>query len=166
FRQGGRTVLSRINNLNDLRNSGVVADLAPGVAYRFRVSINIFNPVRGSTLHITPEPGTSGQSYSMSTGDLLDAVKANSYVFDAGGEEYWLLYGTDVDPNTDQLASTRSFLFIHENGLSSRAWPVAETSLPVDAPRSVTLDQTSIVAKRASDGFLYLYDSGGSLAAR
>ncbi|MDE2292947.1 MAG: hypothetical protein KGL53_12770, partial [Elusimicrobia bacterium] len=49
FRQGDRLVLARINNVNDLRKDGVVARLDERTAYRFKVNVNIFSPVRGST---------------------------------------------------------------------------------------------------------------------
>src|SRR4029077_2095639 len=109
-----------------------------GVTYNFHVSINIFNPVRGSTMEIHASQGTQGPDHDISTGEILDLLHAKSFVFSARGSEYWMLHGTDVDPNTNALANTRSLLFIHYAGTSTKAYPVAEASLPVGQPTNVT----------------------------
>lgn len=166
FRQGDTLLLQRIKDLNELRGDGIVARLDERTAYRFKVSINIFSPVRGSTLNITPEPGTAGPKHSMKTGALLDAIKRESFVFKAEGKEYWTLYGTDVDPATDRLSDTRSLLFINEAGMSSKAWPVAETALPEGAPTAVSLENTKLVMVRA-DGKLSIHSAAaGAPSAR
>ena len=165
FRQGDKVVLQKIKDVNELRGAGIVARLDANTAYRFKVNINIFSPVRGSTLKITPEPGTSGPSHQMKTGALLDGIKAKSFVFNADGNEYWMLYGTDVDPATERLAESRSLLFIHEDGLSSKAWPVAESALPVGAAVAVTLDKTKLVLTRGADGVLRIAQPDAAFVA-
>ena len=138
FRQGQHLVIAPLgDDLNRLRGDGINATVEPGVVYNFKVSINIFNPVRGSTLNITPVSGTRGPKHSLKTGELLDSVKAHSTVFSSDGVEYWSLYGTDVDPATNSLAKTRSFLFIHMDGMNSKAWPLAQDSLALDTPSGV-----------------------------
>lgn len=138
FRQGQRLVIAPLgDDLNRLRGDGINATVEPGVVYNFKVSINIFNPVRGSTLNISPVNGTRGPKHSLKTGELLDSVKAHSTVFSSDGIEYWGLHGTDVDPATNTLAKTRSFLFIHMDGMNSKAWPLAQDSLPLDTPAGV-----------------------------
>lgn len=167
FRQGDVLKLHRLKDLNELRGDGVVVRVDERTAYRFKVSINIFSPVRGSTLNITPEAGTQGPSHKMKTGAVLDAVKRESFVFKANGKEYWTLFGTDVDPATDRLSDTRSLLLINENGLSSKAWPVAETALPEGAPTAVTLEETKLVMTRGADGRLAIAAAAkGSPSAR
>lgn len=151
-------VIAPLGDLNRLRGDGINITIAPGVTYNFRVSINIFNPVRGSTLHITAVSGTQGPSHEMSTGDLLDAVKGKSYVFSSNDNEYWLLHGTDVDAATNKLGNTRSFLFIHEAGMSSKAWPVAESALPADKPTTVAFGDNSVILTRTSAGQLLIND--------
>ncbi|TBR20753.1 hypothetical protein EPO15_12200 [bacterium] len=167
FQRGDVLVLRRLKDLNELRGSGVVVKIDDKTTYRFKVSINIFSPVRGSTLNITPEPGTAGPKHAIKTGAVLDAVKRESFVFKAEGKEYWALFGTDVDPATDRLAETRSLLFINEAGMSSKAWPVAETALPEGAPTAVSLENTKLVMVRGADGRLSIYQPGkGSPSAR
>lgn len=160
FRQGETLLLHRLKDLNELRGDGVVVRIDQRTAYRFKVSINIFSPVRGSTLNITPEAGTQGPAHKMKTGAVLDAVKGESFVFKAEGKEYWALFGTDVDPATDRLAQSRSLLFINEAGMSSKAWPVAETALPAGAPTAVTLENTKLVMVRGADGRLSIHAAG------
>lgn len=150
-------VLKRIDDLNRLRGDGVVVQADDQTQYRIKVSINIFSPVRGSTVNIDPVNGTRGPSHKLKTGAVLDAVKANTFVFKTGGKEFWLAYGTDVDPATDRLAATRSLLFVHEAGLDSKAWPVAESQLPLDQAVGIDLGGTQLSLVLASDGNLRLY---------
>jgi hypothetical protein len=154
FQQSSNLVIRPLGDLNRLRGEGIDVTIAPGLVYHFHVSINIFNPIRGSTLEIHAAQGTRGPDHDIKTGTVLDAVKAKSYIFNADGNEYWVLYGTDVDANTNQLANTRSLLFIHEAGTSTKAWPVAEGSLPVGQPTSVTFGDNSYVLTRSADGQL------------
>lgn len=150
-------LLRRIEDLNRLRGEGIVVQIDANTQYRAKVSINIFNPVRGSTLSLDPVNGTQGPAHKIKTGVVLDAVKAHSYVFKAGGKEFWLLYGTDVDPKTDQFAATRSLVFVHEAGLDSKAWTLAEAQLTPDRPVAVDLGGTSVTLVRASDGTLRIH---------
>ncbi len=156
FEQKPKLVIAPLGDLDRLRGEGVDVAVAPGVTYNFRIVVNIFDPVRGSTLKITPVRGTQGPRHDVKTGVVLDAVKARSFVFSSGGVEYWMLYGTDVDPATNTLAKTRSLLFIREAGLSSKAWPVAETSLPVGQPTSATFGDQSFVLTRTAEGELLI----------
>ncbi|MBI3547607.1 MAG: hypothetical protein HY078_01005 [Elusimicrobia bacterium] len=152
FRRPGVLLIKRINNIQDLRGRGVDVQLDGQTTYNFKVEINIFNPVRNSKLKISPVSGTRGPAHEMTTGDLLDSWKARSFVFESRGKEYWLLYTTDVDKNTDQLANTRSFVYFHENGMNSKFWPVAEQKVIVGQPLSVDLGGNSITMNRAADG--------------
>jgi hypothetical protein len=151
LRDGADLRLAPLGDLNRLRGEGVDIQVEKGVVYNFHLSINIFNPVRGSTFEIRPARGTGGQSYALKTGALLDAVRDRSFVFSAGGAEYWTLYGTDVDAATGGLAATRSFLFVHLDGLKSNAWPLAEASLPVGQPRRVTFRSDLVLARSADE---------------
>ncbi len=167
FRRGEILVLHRIKDLNELRGDGVVVRIDDRTAYRFKVSINIFSPVRGSTLNITPEAGTQGPKHALKTGAVLDAVKREAFVFKAEGKEYWALFGTDVDPATDRPAQTRSLLIINEAGMSSKAWPIAETALPEGTPTAVSLENTKLVMTRGADGRLSINAAGkGAPTAR
>jgi hypothetical protein len=156
FSNGSRLVIAPLGDLNRLRGDGIDVTVEPGVVYNFHVSINIFNPVRGSTLEIHAANGTSGPDHDINTGDLLDAIKAKSFVFNADGNEYWMLYGTDVDPATNTLGKTRSFAFIHEAGMSTKAWPMAESSLPEASPVGVTFGDKRLVLLRTADGALQI----------
>ena len=122
--------------------------------YNFKVSINIFNPVRGSTLEMTPTAGTSGPDQSIKTGPLLDAVRARATLMTLNGEEYWIFYGRDALPEGGGFATTRSFLFVHMNGLSSKAWPLAEASLKPNAAAVVDLGGAKISVTLTSSGEL------------
>jgi hypothetical protein len=154
FSERGETVLGPIGNLNDLRGNGVNVRLDAATVYNFKVNINIFSPVRGSTLAMAPTAGTSGPDQSVKTGSLLDAVRARSTVMNVGGEEYWIFYGRDALPGGGGFAPTRSFLFVHMNGLSSKAWPLAESSLQPDAAGVVDLGGTKVSVTRTSAGEL------------
>lgn len=136
---------------------GVDVTIAPGVVYNFRIVIEYFNPIRGSTLHIKPVQGTQGASHEIKTGVLLDAIKSKSYVFRANNKEYWLLHGTDVDPATNTLATTKSLLFFHLNGTSSKGWPIAESSLKDGQGVAVNLGGTNLVLLRTPEGELLIH---------
>ena len=151
LRDGADLRIAPLGDINRLRGEGVDIQVENGVVYNFHLSINIFSPVRGSTFDIRPARGTSGPSYGIKTGALLDAVRDRSFVFSANGAEYWALYGTDVDPATGRLASTRSFLFVHMDGLSSKAWPLAEAALPAGQPRRVSFLSDLVLSRSESD---------------
>jgi len=163
LRDADEIQLHRIEDLNSLRGSGVVIEVADKTFYRIKVSVNIFSPTRGSTVKIDPERGTRGPKHRTKTGKVLDAVERESYVFKTRGKEFWMLYGTDVDPETNLFADTRSFLVVHEDGLSSKAWPVAESKLPVDQAVSVDLGGTKVVMRRTSSGQLMISEPGKSI---
>lgn len=146
--------IAPLGDLNRLRGDGINITIAPSTTYNFKVVINIFNPVRGSTLKITPVSGTAGPKHEMKTGVVLDAIKAKSFVFKANGKEYWLLMGTDIDPATNAYAKTKSFLFINEAGMDTKAWPLAEASLEPGKPVNVDLNGTQLVLVKSPEGEL------------
>ncbi len=154
FTDRAGTQLGPLGDLNALRGSGVSLRLDPATAYNFRVSINIFNPVRGSTLWMAPVAGTSGPTQSVGTGTLLDAARARATVASLGGDEYWIFYGSDVRPDGAGFAPTRSFLFVHMDGLSSKAWPLAEASLTPGVTATVDLGGTTVRVTRTADALL------------
>ncbi len=152
------TTLAALGDLNRLRGEGVNARLDAATVYNFKVSINIFSPVRGSTLKMTPAQGTRGPQNDVKTGNLLDAIRAKSVVFKAHGQEIWMLYGADAKPDASGFATTRSLLFIKEDGLSSKAWPLAESKLPVDTAVAVDLGGLKFTLTRAAGGELVIRD--------
>jgi len=154
FAESGGTALAPIGSVNDLRGNGVNARVDAATVYNFKVNINIFSPVRGSTLAMSPVAGTAGPAQSVKTGALLDAVRARAALMTLGGEEYWIFYGRDALPGGGGFAPTRSFLFVHMNGLSSKAWPLAEGALTPDAPSVVDLGGVRIAVTRTAAGEL------------
>ncbi|MBI4059823.1 MAG: hypothetical protein HY403_00175 [Elusimicrobia bacterium] len=140
FSDAKTTTLAPLGDLNRLRGAGVDARIDANTVYNFRVQVNIFNPVRGSTLKMTPVQGTRGPQNDVKTGPVLDAIQARALVFKARGRELWLFYGTDAKPDASGFADTRSFLFIMEEGLSSKVWPLAEAKLPLGSNAVVDLD--------------------------
>ena len=156
FTDAKTTTLAALGDLNRLRGEGVDARIDAGTVYNFKVSVNIFSPVRGSTLKMTPVQGTRGPQNDVKTGALLDAIRAHSLVFKAHGQELWMFYGADAKPDASGFADTRSFLFIHEDGLSSKAWPLAESKLPIDATVSVSLGAIKINMTRSAAGELII----------
>ena len=149
FRQGSRVHLAPLD-IGRLR-SGVDIEIEPGLVYNFKISPNIFDPVRRSTLKLRPARGTSGRSHDIKTGDILDAARALSFVFSAEDAEYWVFYGTDVDPSTGQFGSSRSLLFVRYDGLNSRAWPLAEDALPLAQAMRVQLSSPLILTRTPSE---------------
>jgi hypothetical protein len=154
FQQAGSLLIAPLGDLNRLRGEGVDIQIEPGVVYNFKVSINIFDPVRGSTLQAHAVRGTRGPNHDIKTGTVLDLVKEKSAIFNADGNEYWVLHGTDVDPATNKLVDSRSLLFIHEAGMSTKAWPVAESALPAGQPTTVSFGDNQYVLTRSADGRL------------
>lgn len=152
FTDANSSTLAALGDLNRLRGEGVNARIDANTVYNFKVSINIFSPVRGSTLKMTPVSGTRGPQNDVKTGNLLDAIKAKSVVFKAHGQELWMFYGADAKPDASGFADTNSFLFIKEDGLSSKAWPLAAAKLTVDAPFVVDLGGNKITLTRTSAG--------------
>ena len=142
-----------VGDLNQLRGNGVDARIDGSTVYNFRVQINIFNPVRGSTLAMTPAEGTRGDSHSLKTGALLDAVRARATLMTLNGSEYWIFYGRDAAASGG-FAKTRSFLFVHMDGLSSKAWPLAESALTPNASSVVDLGGEKIAVTLSSAGEL------------
>jgi hypothetical protein len=154
FSDADSTTLAAIGQPKQLIGDGVDARIDAKTVYNFRVSIDIFNPTRGSTLEMTPTNGTAGPSSSLNTGSLLDAVRARAAVFTAGGVEYWLFYGRDALPDGSGLARTRSLLFVHEDGTSTQAWPLAASALAPGATSSVNLGATTVALTLGADGTL------------
>lgn len=154
FTDRAGTVLGPLGDLNRLRGDGVPVRIDASTVYNFRVSINIFSPVRGSTLHMDPVQGTVGPSHDLSTGSLLDAIRARATLMTLGGEEYWIFYGRDALAGGGGFAATRSFLFVHMNGLSSKAWPLAEGALKVGTPAVVNLGAEKASVLLTADGKL------------
>jgi len=154
FSDAKATALAPIGDMNRLRGAGVNARVDAKTVYNFKVSVNIFSPVRGSTLKMSPVQGTAGPAHDMKTGALLDAIKAKSFVFKAKGVELLLSYDADVLPDGSGFAGTNSFLFTKEDGLSSKAWPLAEAKLPLDANAVVDLGGIKLTLSRSSSGEL------------
>lgn len=156
FSDAKATALAPMGDLNRLRGAGVDARVDAKTVYNFKVVVNIFSPVRGSTLKMTPVQGTAGPAHDMKTGALLDAIKAKSLVFKAKGQELLLSYDADVLPDGSGFAATNSFLFTKEDGLSSKAWPLAEAKLPLDASAVVDLGGIKLTLTRTSAGELVI----------
>jgi len=152
----GATTLAALGDLNRLRGAGVDVRVDGSTVYNFKVSINIFSPVRGSTLKMTPVQGTRGPQNDVKTGAVLDAIKAKSFVFKARGQELWLLYGRDAKPDASGYADTRSLLFVKEDGLSSKAWPLAESRLPPGVASAVDLGGLKLTLTRTAAGELLI----------
>lgn len=154
FSDAKSTVLGALGDLNQLRGNGVNIRIDAGTVYNFRVKANIFNPARGSTFKMSPAAGTGGPAHDMKTGALLDAAKARAALFSANNQEFWVFYGRQVLPDGSGFAEARSFLFVHEAGLSSKAWPLAESALTVGSPAVVDLGGTRVSLTRTAEGFL------------
>jgi hypothetical protein len=156
FTDGAGTTLGAIGSLSDLRGKGVDVRIDASTVYNFRIEVgSIFDdPVHKSILHTTPTAGTRGPSYHMTTGALLTTTRAKSAVISVDGDEYWIFYGRDALTNGSGFADTRGFLITHEAGMSTKAWPVAESSLPVDAPTVVDLGGVQLQMTRTSGGEL------------
>ena len=156
FTDAKGSALAPLGDLNRLRGEGINARIDAKTVYNFKVIVNIFSPVRGSTLKMTPVQGTAGPSHEMKTGALLDAIKAKSFVFKAKGQELLLSYDADVLPDGSGFAATNSFLFTKEDGLSSKAWPLNESKLPLDTPGVVDLGGIKLTLTRTSAGELII----------
>ncbi len=156
FSDAKATTLAPLGDMNRLRGPGVDARVDAKTVYNFKVVVNIFSPVRGSTLKMTPVQGTAGPKHEMKTGALLDAIKARSFVFKAKGVELLLSYDSDVLPDGSGFAATNSFLFTKEDGLSSKAWPLAESKLPLDTGAVVDLGGIKLSLTRTSAGELII----------
>lgn len=156
FTDAKATSLAPLGDMNRLRGAGINARVDAKTVYNFKVVVNIFSPVRGSTLKMTPAQGTAGPPHDMKTGALLDAIKARSFVFKAKGVELLLSYDADVLPDGSGFAATNSFLFTKEDGLSSKAWPLSESKLPLDAPAVVDLGGIKLTLTRTSAGELVI----------
>lgn len=145
FTDARGTILSPMGNPRDLINNGVDVRVDAQSTYTLSVSIDIFNPVRGSTFQMTPDGNSPGQTYSMSTGQLLDDVRARAAVFSTSdGTQYWLFYGSDARAGGG-FSGTRSLLFVHEAGTSTKAWPLAQSALKPGVPASVNLGGNAVV---------------------
>ena len=62
-------------------------------------------------------------------------------------------------PDGSGYADTRSFLFIKEDGLSSKAWPLAESALAPDVPAVVDLDGLRLNLTRTANGELIIREA-------
>jgi hypothetical protein len=161
FTDANGTVLGAIGSLSDLRGKGVDIRIDASTVYNFRVEVgSIFDdPVHKSILHMTPVSGTSGPSHDMTTGALLDDVRAKSALVTISGDEYWIFYGRDAKKDGSGFSTTRSFLITHEAGMSTKAWPLDESSLKLDVPSEVTLGDVKAVLTRTSGGELIVNDA-------
>jgi hypothetical protein len=155
FDDGGAITLSDLgSDYNRVINEGVDVRVDASTVYNVRVQPNMFDPVRGSTFFMTPTAGTAGPSYSDKTGLIVDAARARATVIVIQGSEYWFAYGRDALADGSGFAATRSFLIIHEAGLSSKAFALAEDSLKPDAPSIVDLKGVRVELTRTSAGQL------------
>jgi hypothetical protein len=154
FSDASSVALAAVGEPRALIGGGVNARIDAKTVYNFRLAVNIFDPVKGSTLEMTPVSGTAGASSSINTGSLLSAVRARAAVFDAGGAEYWLFYGRDALADGSGFAATRSLLFVREDGLSTRTWPLAAAALKTGVPASVSLGGTTVTLTLGADGVL------------
>ncbi|MFI5361622.1 MAG: hypothetical protein ACHQ49_06610 [Elusimicrobiota bacterium] len=156
FTDASGTTLGKIGSLSDLRGKGVDIRIDASTVYNFRVEVgSIFDdPVHKSILYVTPTEGTQGRSYDMTTGALLDDMRAQSAIVAIDGDEYWFFYGRDALTDGSGFAKTHSFLVTHEAGMSTKAWPIAESSLPLDTPTDVALGDTHVSMTRTSGGVL------------
>ena len=150
-------LLIKLMDFDQLRGGGSTYKLDENTAYCFKAEISLLNPVYASELRMTPALGTQGARYGIKTGAILDALRKQAVGFQLGGKDYMVLYGTDVDPATGQLAKTRSLLFIHEAGLGSKTWPVPESKLQADQPLGVALGDARVALSKGSDGVLRIY---------
>jgi hypothetical protein len=156
FSDAKATSLAPLGDINRLRGAGIDARVDTSTVYNFKVIVNIFSPVRGSTLKMTPVQATSGPTHDMKTGALLDATRAKAFVFKTQSVELWLSYDADVLPDGSGFAGTHSFLFTKEDGLSSKAWPLAEAKLPLDTSASVDLGGIILNLTRTAAGELII----------
>ena len=156
FTDKAGTALGLIGSLSDLRGKGVDIRIDASTTYNFRVEVgSIFDdPVHKSILHMTPTAGTRGPSHDMTTGALLDDMRAKSAIVTIDGDEYWIFYGRDARTDGSGFANTRSFLITHEAGMSTKAWPLSESALPLDTPTSVALGDVNVQMTRTSSGEL------------
>ena len=157
FTDGAGSTLRSIGDPQKLRGEGVNIDIDASTSYNFRVEVNgvIFgDPIRDSILHITPLKG--GTNYDPTTGEIVDAIHARATVFSIDKAEYMMAYGRDVLPDGSGFAATNSFLFIRINGLSTKAWPLAESALKADAAAVVKLGDASVQLTRTSGGELII----------
>ena len=158
FTDAKTTKLAPLGDMNRLRGPGIDARIDANTVYNFKVEVNIFSPVRGSTLKMTPVQATVGPKHDMKTGALLDATRAKSFVFKTKGIELWLSYDADALPDGSGFADTRSFLFTKEDGLSTKAWPLAEAKLPLDSSVAVDLGGIKLNLTRTSSGDLIIHE--------
>jgi hypothetical protein len=156
FTDAAGTVLGKIGSLSDLRGKGVDVRIDANTTYNFRVEVgSIFDdPVHKSILHTTPINGTNGPHYDMTTGALLDAMRAKSSIVNVDGEDYEIFYGRDALTDGSGFASTHGFLITHEAGMSTKAWPLAESALPLDTATNVSLGDVQVQMTRTSGGEL------------
>ena len=157
------TQLHKIKNVKELRGKGINIQIDDNTSYNIKVSVNIFSPTRGSKLKITAINGTKGPSHKIKTGAILDRIEEKSFIFKTAGKEYWTLYGTDVDPETNWFTDTKSFLVIQENGLSTKAYPIPESKLPVGEAVSVALGDAKVVIRRNPDGTIRFFEPGNGI---
>jgi hypothetical protein len=152
FTDGAGTTLGKIGSLGDLRGKGVDVRVDANTVYNFRVEVgSIFDdPVHKSILHTTPTNGTHGPSYDMTTGALLDVMRAKSAIVNIDGDDYEIFYGRDAKADGSGFANTHGFLITHEAGLSTKAWPLAESALPLNVPTSVTLGDAQVQMTRTA----------------
>ncbi len=158
FTDAKTTRLAPLGNLKRLRGSGVNVRVDETTVYNLKISINLFSPIHGSTLKMAPVMGTRGPKNDIKTGALIDAIRARSFVFRVRGQEFWMLYATDARPDAAGFADTRSLLFVREDGLSSKAWPLAEASLPMDSGATVDLDGIKLNLTRTAAGELIILE--------
>lgn len=156
--QTRKSVVAEKLDRQRLGGSGRVIDLDEKTRYRIKLKINLGNPVRGSTINLDPMTPAFSKKYQLKTGDLLDSIKANSYVFQIQGKEFWLLYGRDIEPQQRRFAATRSLGFLQEAGLKTQLWTLPETQLPENETVPMKLGNVLLNLQKTTDGYLHLYN--------
>ncbi|MBI3553686.1 MAG: hypothetical protein HY077_14410, partial [Elusimicrobia bacterium] len=112
-------------------------------------------PIRSSTVEFEPVGG--GKPVVLSTGRLLDLLKAQATAFELDDRQYYMAYLSDVDPANAAATGTRSFLIYEEKRFLPKTWRLSEASLPDGVPVSVVLDGAELVLSKDFSGTLTLY---------
>lgn len=143
FEREGALVLLPVDKPKRLLNPGLSVEVEPSSFCSLRIHVGLlglFAPLRCATLKIA---AAGEKPREISTGELLDTLQGRAASFEHAMRKYWLLYSTDIDPDTDEPAGTRTLIFVREDGLKSRVWPVAEAAL--GEPALVDLGETRLV---------------------
>ncbi|MBI4056728.1 MAG: hypothetical protein HY399_04175 [Elusimicrobia bacterium] len=134
----------------------ISVQLDPSTRYRLTLYVNIFDPM-GSKVWFAPDKGYSGPSHSVSARQLIGFLRSKAIPIPMKDDTYYLLYGSDADPKSKRLASSKSIYFLQDKGLDSKFYTIGEEKVVVGQWTQIEVGPNTVLLSRPTVDVLEVY---------